>query len=254
MQTWLGIDGNNWVHALWHAMQGRNVVENLVRRVKALADHCDAAHVLVCFDRRSFRHGLSAEYKAKRATKDAALVGLLAQAETAVGEVAQLVYADGYEADDLLASLAAAAVAGGARATLATADKDCWQCLVEGRVNVIREFRSAAPPTCAVMNARELEIGEKTAGLRPAMWRDYQALVGEPGDGVRGCPGWGADTSRKALVQFGSIEGMLAKPWDISCTKSQLAKLQGWAKQDMALARQLVTLRTDVAAVRDAVR
>lgn len=250
----LAIDGTNWVHALYHALRGVDVLAHLCRRVRILAEYTHASTVLVCFDRRSFRHELLPTYKANRKPKDAALERLLAEAPAAVCEAGQPVYQDGYEADDCLATAAAAAVAGGGKCVLASADHDLWQCLVDGRVSCLRQFKTHGTEVVAPQwqTARELEIDEQTLGLRPSCWVDYQALVGESGDNVPGCPGWGKETARKALAKAGSIEAMLQNPWAVSCNKSQVAKLQAWAKRDMAMARRLLTLCTDVPAVSDA--
>lgn len=254
---YLGVDGTNWVHALYHALRGVDVLAHLCRRVRILAEHTHASSVLVCFDRRSFRHDLLPSYKATRKPKDDVLQRLLSEAPAAVAEAGQPVYEDGFEADDCLATLAAAVV-GGAKCVLASPDKDLWQCLVEGRVSCLRQFGTHGTELVAPewQTARDLEISEKTLGLRPSCWADYQALVGEPGDNVHGCPGWGEQTARAALAKAGSIQAVLANPWDVRCSRSQLAKLQTWAKSPtgLSLVRQLVTLRTDVGAVLDALK
>lgn len=258
MDVWLGIDGTNWVHALYHALRGRDVLQHLCRRARILADHLQASVTLICFDCRSFRHGLSPSYKANRLGKEEALLRLLAEAPDRVAAAGQPVYQEGFEADDCLATLAAIARCSQAKCVLASADKDLFQCLVDGRVGVLRKFETAGAevvkPSLEWMTARELEISEKYNGLRPACWADYQALVGEPGDNVLGCPSWGEKTARRALGNAGSIAAMLKDPWAVNCTGKQMALLQAWAKSGaMKLALDLVTLRTDVAAVRDAI-
>lgn len=257
---WLGIDGTNWVHALYHAFRGVDVLEHVRRRVRILTQYTRASCVVVCFDRRSFRHDLWPAYKANRKPKDETLQRLLAESPAAVADAGQAVYQDGYEADDCLATLAAVAVDSGAKAIIASPDKDLWQCLVEGRVSVLRAFKTHGTEILDPVwqTARELEIAEATLGLRPACWVDYQALVGEAGDNVPGCPGWGPQTAKRALVKAGSITAMLSDPWAIHChcTRSQLTKLQAWAKSEtgLSLSRSLVKLVTDVGAVQDALR
>lgn len=253
---WLGIDGTNWVHALYHAMRGHDVLRQLCRRVTALADYATASHVLVCFDRRSFRHAEYAGYKSSRTDAPEALTKLLAEAPAAVGDVGQPVAEEGYEADDCLSTLASLAMQCETRCVLASPDKDLYQCLVMGRVSLVRKFGTVhgAVIDPDTMTAAKLEADKKSFGLKPWMWPDYQALVGEPGDDVPGCPGWGPQTARRALTKAGSIEAMLRDPWAINCTRSQLATLQAWAKKDLPLIRRLVTLRTDCEAVREAIR
>lgn len=244
---------------MWHAYSGRDVLQHLCRRARSLAAYLDASAVLICFDCRSFRHDLSAAYKSNRLEKEEALLKLLAVAPDRVSEVGQAVYADGFEADDCLATLADIATASEAKCVLASADKDLWQCLVDGRVGVVRKFETAGDAVVSQslqwQTARELEISEKYNGLRPCSWADYQALVGESGDNVAGCPGWGPATARAALAKSRSIEGVLANPFGSGVAQSKIIKLQAWAKNGgLSLARQLVTLRTDVAEVREALR
>lgn len=260
--VWLGIDGTNWVHALYHSPGVRDVLGLFCRRVKLLAQHLSASAVLVCFDRRSFRHDLFAEYKANRGPRDDSLRLLLAEAEKRVGEVGQLVYDEGREADDCLATLAAIAVATGRQCVMASADKDLYQCLVSGAVRQVRKFASSASDKDGKQReadlewqtAESLEVGKDTAGLRPGNWCDYQALVGQAGDNLAGCPGWGPVTARRELVKAGSLEALLRNRWLCGCSDSQWSKLVAWAKAEMGLALELVRLRTDVVAVREALR
>lgn len=259
MDVWLGIDGTNWVHALYHALRGQNVLEHVARRVKILADYTRASRVLICFDRRSFRHDLYAGYKANRAAQPESLRQLLAEALQAIAtDAGQVVYQDGYEADDCLATLAEVAVASGRKCVLASPDKDLWQCLRDGRVSVLRRFGTHGAEVLDPewQTERELAIAEKTKDLRPSNWADFQALVGERGDNVAGCPGWGVAVSRRGLANAGSIEAMLRDPWEVKCTRKQLTTLQNWAKASSGWPsiRQCVTLRTDVPAIIDAVR
>jgi DNA polymerase I len=256
VNVWLGIDGTNWIHALYHALRGQDVLRHFCRRAKILADFCQADRILLCFDRRSFRHNLLPSYKANRHQKEAALVRLLEGAPAASAEVGQPVYEDGFEADDCLATLARQAELCLSKLVIASPDKDLYQCLVDGRVSILRLFATKYDKIASPewMTARELEIAQKTNGLRPACWADYQSLVGQPGDNVPGCPGWGEQTARRALAKAGSLDAMLSNPWSIDCSKSQLTKLQAWAKGDMPLVRRLVTLRTDVSSILDALR
>jgi len=253
-QIWLAVDGTNWIHQLWHALGGQDVLQVAVARCRALAAHTKASMVLVAFDRRSFRHDRVPTYKANRAAKDPALQAILDSAPSAFSDVGQPVYQDGYEADDCLATAAAIAVASERRCVLMSPDKDLWQCLIPGRVSVLRAFSTRrgeiADPRW--WTADDLRLW-KGYGLEPAQWADYQAVVGETGDNVAGCQAWGEKTAARAIAKHGSLAAMLKNPWEISCTNKQLVLLQAWAKSGaMELARDLVTLRTDVPAVRDA--
>jgi DNA polymerase I len=267
----VGIDGTNWVHALWHAMgQHRTVggvLDCLCSRIATVAAAAKATAVLVAFDRRSFRHGLLPQYKAQRPDHDQALDRLLERAPDAVGaaKVGQPIYEDGFEADDLLATLASVGVSRGERVALCTPDRDLWQCLAEKSVYVLRGVKTDRGEVSEADWFTEADLYRwphnpkaskpKTAyQLRPWQWAEFQALVGESGDNVPGCPQWGEVTAAAALAKHGSIESMLKKQWKIPCTSKQLTALQNWARRDMATTLACVRLRTDCAAVWDALR
>lgn len=255
-EIWLGIDGTNWVHALWHAMGGQHVLPAFLRRVRILGEHVQATRLLVAFDRRSFRHDLCENYKANRKEKDAGLVELLKEAETAATAVAVPVAEAGYEADDCLATLAVLGRAAQRRVVLASADKDLYQCLVDGEVSLVRKIKTSGERITDAdwMTAWTLGEQSETAGLQPYQWADYQALVGESGDNVRGCPGWGPVTARAALLKCKSLEGMLANVWNVPSSQVQRDNLLRWSKRDMATTRRLVRLCTQVATVAEALR
>lgn len=248
----LGIDATNWIHQLWHAQGGNQVCAAAVRRAKALIDALSPSAVVACFDRCSFRHDLVTGYKAGRQEKPAELLAQLAAAEEAFGAVATIAAEDGYEADDLLATLAAWGRQSNEPVVLCSPDKDLRQCL-DGPVKLLRKF--------AVENHRPVH-GEwylarnllEDYGLEPAQWVDYQSLVGDRSDAIAGCPGWGDKTAAAALRMHRGVEAMAELDW-ITVGEKKLAALKRWVRGGQyALARQLVTLRTDCAAVWDAMR
>jgi DNA polymerase-1 len=262
---WLGVDGTNLIHALWHAMGSHRTVDGILaafgKRIEALADpdnEIQPSVVLVCFDRRSFRHGILAGYKGNRPAKDDDLQRALELAPAAIADRWQPVYQDGYEADDLLATLATAAVASGHKCVICSPDKDLWQCLVPGRVSILRRFETSAGEITSQewFTHANLEAWPKNTpyGLKAWQWAEFQALVGESGDNVPGCPGWGEKTAGRALANAGDLAAMLRDPWAVKCTSKQLVQLQNWAKSPsgMRVVMDCVRLRTDVAAIKDA--
>ena len=253
-QIWLGVDGSNWVHTLWHAMGGEGVLSAFQQRIQALSDYTKASQVLVMLDRPCFRQDLLPSYKANRKPKDESLKKDLNGAIDVIAPVAVPVYENGYEADDLLATLAKHAVSVKAKCILATSDKDVWQCLVPGQVSVLRKFSTSQGAKQTWQTAASLESDDKTLGLTPDCWRDNQCLVGQPRENIEGCPGWGEKTARVALAAHKTIEGILANLESVECNKSQRAKIQEWAAKDLDLCRKLVTLRTDSTAVLDAMK
>lgn len=247
----LGIDGTNWVHVLWHAKSGRDVVASFVARCQALLDALDPRAAVVCFDRRSFRHDLLAGYKASRKPREESLTVALRDCEAAAAELATVAAQDGFEADDGLATLAWITRQHAEPCVIASPDKDLRQCLFSG-VKLLRNFR--------VRDGKPADGEWYTAdtlfdayGLDASQWVDYQMLVGDRCDGIEGCKGWGEKTAIAALERCKSIEEMFEKPWSVPCTDKQRGALIQF-RQRSDVVRQLVTLRTDCEAVFDALR
>jgi 5'-3' exonuclease len=247
----IGIDGTNWVHVLWHATGGRGVVASVVDRARALIDKLQPAAAVACFDRRSFRHGLVDGYKSDRKPRPAGLTEDLAAAETALGTLCTIAAEDGYEADDALATLAWYGKTAGVPVTLATPDKDLRQCL-GGGCRILRSFVLRQGEATEGDWFTEMRLFDEY-GLQASQWAEYQMLVGDRGDAVIGCPGWGEKTAAKALIKCKTLAECWRNPWAVPCTDKQRDALVKW-KPQADLVRQLVTLRTDCQAVWDAMR
>lgn len=248
---WLGIDGTNWVHVLWHAKGGRDVVNAVTDRAYALVQKMNPSAIVACFDRRSFRHGLVDGYKSDRKPRPDGLTADLAAAERALASLCTIAAEDGYEADDALATLAAHGKACSVEVILATPDKDLRQCLGHS-CRLLRSFsvRHGEPADGDWYDSMRLF---DEYGLDASQWIEYQMLVGDRGDCIEGCPGWGDKTASKVLAKCKTLAECWKNPWGVPCTDKQRDALVKW-KPRAELARQLVTLRTDCAAVFDAIR
>lgn len=247
----LGIDGTNWVHVLWHAKAGRDVVHAFTHRCHALLSALDPRAAVCCFDRRSFRHEILPAYKSTRKPRPESLTVALQECELAAAGLMTIAAQDGFEADDGLATLAHVAKQHGEPCVLASPDKDLRQCL-SCQAKLLRDFSvSNGRPTKGEWYTAYLLFDEH--GLEPAQWVDYQMLVGDRGDAIEGCRGWGDKTASAALERCKSIEAMFANPWTVPCTDRQRGALIEFRKR-ADVVRQLVTLRTDCEAVWDALR
>ena len=247
----LGIDGTNWVHVLWHAKGGVDVVPAFANRCKALLGSLDFRAAVCCFDRRSFRHDLLPSYKGTRKAREESLTVALRDCELAALGLMAVAAEDGCEADDGLATLAHVARQQNEACVIASPDKDLRQCLFGG-VKLLRNFLvSDGKPTNGEWYTSYSLFDEY--GLEASQWVDYQMLVGDRGDAIEGCRGWGDKTATAALERCKSIEEMFAKPWSVPCTDRQRGALIQF-RQRSDVVRQLVTLRTDCEAVFDALR
>ena len=148
-----------------------------------------------------------------------------------------------FEADDGLASAAAAVVDAAEQVLICTPDKDLTQCVVGRRV-VLFDRRAKR-----IMD--EDGVIEKF-GVPPASIPDYLALVGDSADGFPGLPGWGAKSTAIVLGRYGHLEEIPPNvaDWDVSVrSAAKLADALADHIDDALLFKDLATLRTSVPVV-----
>ncbi len=139
--------------------------------------------------------------------------------------------AEGYEADDVLASLVHGATAKGLRVVIASSDKDLMQ-LVSDRCIMWDPMRDKIYGPAEV---------EEKWGVPPSQLRDLLALVGDTSDNVPGVPGIGPKTATDLIKTHGDLDGIYANLATIK--RDKLRQSLESAKDDAYLSRQLVTLR-----------
>jgi DNA polymerase I len=163
-------------------------------------------HMAVCFDRSepTFRHEAYVDYKANRSeTPDdfRGQISLIHEVLDAL-RIQQLSVA-GYEADDLIATLATQGAERGMEVLVVTGDRDAFQ-LICDQVTVLYVVRGVS----------ELKRMDRAAvveryGVPPELYRDHAALVGEVSDNLPGVPGVGPKTATKWLVKYGSLDELV---------------------------------------------
>ena len=163
-------------------------------------------HVAVAFDvsRQTFRSELYAEYKAGRSetpTDFRGQVSLIQEVLTALA--IPIVSAEGYEADDVIATLATQAEGAGMQVLIVTGDRDALQ-LVDEHVTVLMTRRGISDMT----RFTPVAVEEKY-GLTPAQYPDFAALRGDPSDNLPGIPGVGEKTAAKWVREYGSLDGLI---------------------------------------------
>jgi len=208
--------------------------------LRAMEDH-PADYVAVAWDRSepTFRHELAASYKANRESLDedlAAQFPWMREVTELLG-IPQLDQA-GFEADDIIASLATQAGAMGWQAKMFSSDKDLAQVVSE---NVLQCPPPKASETAQVMGPAE--VIEKF-GVEPAKMVDWQALVGDSSDNIPGMPGVGPKRATTLLEKYGDLETILAE--GPSGEKGKLAENLAAHADSARLARQLVAMVVDM--------
>jgi DNA polymerase-1 len=166
------------------------------------------SHIAVAFDRSepTFRHEQYVEYKANRRETPTDFKGqlsLIFEVLDALG-IPRLSLA-GYEADDLIATLATQASERGMDVLIVTGDRDALQ-LVSDHITVLMTRRGISDMTRFTPAA----VQEKY-GLTPAQYPDYAALRGDPSDNLPGIPGVGEKTAAKWVAEYGSLQALVDK-------------------------------------------
>jgi DNA polymerase-1 len=159
-------------------------------------------HVGVAFDvsRQTFRSETYADYKANRTTTPDEFKGqvsLIREVLEALGIPSLSV--EGYEADDVIATLATEAEQAGFDVLILTGDRDAFQ-LVSDRVTVLYPKRGVSE-----LSRMTPDAVQERYGLSPEQYPDYAALRGDPSDNLPGIPGVGEKTAAKWVREFGSL-------------------------------------------------
>jgi len=241
------IDAHAFLHRSYHALpkftnsRGEEVgaLFGFTRVLLRILREKRPEYFAVCFDSKggTFRDELYTDYKANRPPVEDALVSQLNTARELVKALGlKGVYLKGYEADDIIATLARRAEKAGMEAVIISGDKDAAQ-LVGERVKMW-------DGTSADFSGPEAV--EKKYGLPPSLLPDYFALVGDASDNVPGVAGVGAKSAAKLVQTYGPLEKILAAAMDpeLAAKDKLLAKVAKDMK-NARLSRRLVTLEAD---------
>ena len=194
----------------------------------------------------SFRHERFPDYKATREKLSAELQQDFDQSvrrvEALLGAFrVPLVAVEGYEADDVIATLAVRAAATGLDVVIVSGDKDFYQ-LVGPRVSLLNPGRGG-PGAVEEQFVTPANATERL-GVPPGQTVDFLALVGDTADNVPGVRGVGEKTAVKLLQQYGTLDGILAHTGDLTAQRVRSALEQD--AERARLSRELVTLHRDV--------
>jgi DNA polymerase-1 len=197
----------------------------------------------VVFDKgMSHREEIYPEYKATREKMPEELEASLPRIrEMVAGFHDPVVEVEGYEADDVIGSLALQARDAGLEAVIVSGDKDLYQ-LVGGGVFLLNPGRGG-PTGVEPEWVDESNAGEKF-GVSPERIPDYLALVGDSSDNVPGAPGVGPKTAVKLLQTYDDLEEILSRASEIKGKRARESLTQN--AEQVRLSKRLVTIQTDV--------
>jgi DNA polymerase-1 len=187
----------------------------------------------------TFRHRQFAEYKATRQKMPDELAAMIpVLKETAVALGLRVLEVEGFEADDVIGTLARQADAEGLETMVVTADKDFMQC-VTPRVRLYNLRRGVEEPE--IIGPAEVET---KLGVRPEQVPDVLGLMGDTSDNIPGVPGVGPKRAAALVRQYGSLEETLRRVEE-ERLPSVREQLRAHAEQ-ARLSRRLATIATDV--------
>ncbi|MGI8760518.1 MAG: DNA polymerase I [Jatrophihabitantaceae bacterium] len=210
------VDGHSIAYRAFYALrevdmstttgQPTNAVFGFTSMLINLLRDEEPTHIAVAFDvsRKTFRSETYAEYKAGRQETPEDFRGQV----TLIREVLDALRicslaVEGYEADDVIATLTTQAVAAGTEVLICTGDRDALQ-LVSDRVTVLYPRRGVSDLTRFTPEA----VRDKYE-LTPAQYPDFAALRGDPSDNLPGIPGVGEKTAAKWVREYGSLEALV---------------------------------------------
>ncbi len=245
------MDGHAMVFRAWFALRQaqpltiretgedvRGVYSFTTTFFKTLADHAPS-HVAIAFDPpgRTFRDDLYPEYKATRPPIPPELTRNVERVKQVMGAFGvPILESPGYEADDVLGTIAAWSTEHEVDTLIATGDTDTLQ-LVSPHVRVLLTTGFGDTRIYDVEAVRE-----RYGGLEPDQQRDVKALTGDTSDNVPGVPGIGQKTAVKLIGEFGSAEELVERVGEV--TPPRIQGLVREHAEQLLKSKHLVTIET----------
>lgn len=236
----LAVDGLNLVRRIFEARQVQHAADmpaaieaTTASLQRALSRHEPThAAVVLEYNRKTWRHLLFPEYKAGRSETPALLLDALRDYRIAFERIGvHPVEVAGFEADDIIASMARVVADNGGSVVVLSTDKVYLQLLSE-QITVFDHFNEHAWDAGQV---------QENYGISVAQYIDYLALVGDTSNNIKGVPGVGPKTAVQLLSRYERLDDILAQQASGKAHEKVLD-----AQPEAVRSRQLVTLKTDV--------
>jgi DNA polymerase I len=225
------IDGHSMAYRAFFALpaenfttasgQHTNAIYGFATMLLSLLTTEKPTHVAVAFDvsRTTFRSEIFPEYKANRAKTPDEFRSQMSYLHELVESFGISTFEiQGYEADDIIATIAKAAEKEGAQVLICTGDRDSFQ-LISDKTTVLYPKRGVSD--LVRMNAQALL---EKYGMTPEQYPDFAALRGDPSDNLPSVPGVGEKTAAKWIIEYGSLKQLLAHVDDLGGKAGQSLK------------------------------
>jgi DNA polymerase-1 len=238
------LDASNYLYRAFYAIRGltgpggrpTNAVYGFLNMWRKYRETRKPEAVAVCFDRyeKTFREELDASYKAQRQAMPDDLVPQIEDAKRVCRLLGLAVVEEaGYEADDLIGTLAVAASGAGMRVEIASADKDLFQLVKDPAVVVWHPVQERLLDEAGVA---------EFFGVPPSRVIDVLALMGDSSDNIPGVRGIGEKTAKELVSTFGSLDDIYARLDEV---KGKRRETLANGREDALLSRTLATVRCD---------
>ncbi len=243
------VDGNSLMHRAFHALpetmtapDGRptNAVFGFVSMLLKFVQELSPDGVVVAFDcgKPAFRIEALEQYKVHRAPTPEALKAQFPMVKEVLGELSvPVVEVQGWEADDILGTLAVRGASEGFEVMLVTGDRDAFQ-LVNDSVRVVSTKKGVTD----IVIYGPAEVAERY-GIAPAQVADFLGLKGDTSDNIPGVAGIGEKTAAKLLSRYGTLDEVLAHADDVPGKLGENLREHADAAR---ASRTVATIRCDV--------
>ncbi|MGP0006339.1 MAG: DNA polymerase I [Acidimicrobiales bacterium] len=259
MAPYLLLDGHSLAYRAWFALQEADLTTASGQKTAAvygfagmlgrlLEDHSPAG-MAVAFDRPepTFRDAIADDYKAGRAATPEPLreqIDLIRRLVETIG--VPVVELAGYEADDVLATLATSLEAAGEDVIIVTGDRDTYQLVHDPHVKVLYNRRGVTD----YVLYDEAGIEGRT-GVRPGLYPVLAALRGDPSDNLPGVPGVGEKTAAKLVNTYGDLDNLFAHTSELTPKlRASLEANEARVRQNFALTPLVRDVPVDLPAER----
>jgi DNA polymerase-1 len=241
------VDGNSFCYRAFYAIpnltnskgEPTNAIYGFASMMRKLMDEQKPGYVAICFDRKepTFRHEQYKEYKAHRKPMPEELVKQIEPIKEFCRLSNWTIFEKaGYEADDVIGTLAKRGQGEGYQVFIITGDKDAFQ-LVNEQIKILQPHKENLVYDAA-------KVRERFSGLGPDKIVDILALMGDASDNIPGVPGIGEKTAMKLVQEFGSVDGLLEQLDKVSSEK-QRQKIRE-SLEDLKMSQMLATIDTNV--------
>jgi DNA polymerase-1 len=247
MKTLLLVDGSSYLYRAFHALpdlrnsqnEPTNAIRGVLSMLRKLHKDYPADYSACIFDAKgkTFRDDIYQEYKANRPSMPDDLRSQVEPLQEAIKAMGwPLLIIDGVEADDVIGCLAKQAEKQDMRVIISTGDKDMAQ-LVNDKVTLINTMPNAFRKGDEILDIAGVEA---KFGLKPDLIIDYLTLIGDSVDNVPGVEKVGPKTAVKWLLEYGSLDGVIANADKINGVVGEnLRKALDW----LPTGRQLITIK-----------